>query len=245
MTKGTYINRLREYKDKFMTVSAWKIWVKGSRLGRGSWNQAYWRIVAIHPLFIRVCFICILYKAEQPSGNSFSCSAMRWGSSPCLSFRCVFSFFLNVVLVFSLIESRVFVVVFAVAPRFRDVWHSHRFMDAYRNGLNGRQAAWASKKYWGYRVLPETIMAELEAAGLTWLAYTVDTVCLSQLVASVTHQSRWCVDHENAYSFFNHPKVKILSRLFLYSGTYSQNDGTDFATSNLKQSYKPKGRGLT
>jgi hypothetical protein len=73
------------------------------------------------------------------------------------------------------------------------------------------------------------------------LAYTVDTICLSQLVASVTHQSRWCVDYENAYSFFNHPKVKILSRLFLYSGTYSQNDGTDFAMSNLKQSYKPKG----
>ncbi|KAJ8585276.1 hypothetical protein M405DRAFT_745479 [Rhizopogon salebrosus TDB-379] len=43
---------------------------------------------------------------------------------------------------------------------------SHRFMDAYRKGLDGRQAAWASKKYRGHRVLPETIMAELEAAGL-------------------------------------------------------------------------------
>ncbi|KAG2078385.1 hypothetical protein BDR04DRAFT_1124254 [Suillus decipiens] len=44
---------------------------------------------------------------------------------------------------------------------------SLRFMDAYCKGLNGKQAAWASKRYRGHRVLPETIMAELETAGLT------------------------------------------------------------------------------
>jgi len=44
---------------------------------------------------------------------------------------------------------------------------SLRFMDAYRKGLNGKQAAWASKQYRGHRVLPETIMAELEAAKVT------------------------------------------------------------------------------
>ncbi|KDQ53649.1 hypothetical protein JAAARDRAFT_136897 [Jaapia argillacea MUCL 33604] len=41
-----------------------------------------------------------------------------------------------------------------------------RFMDAYRKGLNGRQAAWAGKKYRGHRVLPNSILDELNAAGL-------------------------------------------------------------------------------
>ena len=41
---------------------------------------------------------------------------------------------------------------------------SHRFMDAYSRGLNGRQAAWAARKYRGHRILPETIMDELEKA---------------------------------------------------------------------------------
>jgi len=44
---------------------------------------------------------------------------------------------------------------------------SLRFMDAYHKGLNGKQAAWASKQCRGHRVLPETIMAELEAAKVT------------------------------------------------------------------------------
>ncbi|KAG2359355.1 hypothetical protein BDR07DRAFT_1292591, partial [Suillus spraguei] len=40
-----------------------------------------------------------------------------------------------------------------------------RFMDAYRKGLDGKQAAWASK-FRGHRVLPETIMKDLVEAGL-------------------------------------------------------------------------------
>lgn len=43
---------------------------------------------------------------------------------------------------------------------------SLRFMDAYRKGLNGKQAAWASKKYKGHRVLPDSLLRELEEAGL-------------------------------------------------------------------------------
>jgi len=39
-------------------------------------------------------------------------------------------------------------------------------MDAYRKGLDGKQAAWASKKFRGHRVLPETIMRDLTDAGL-------------------------------------------------------------------------------
>jgi hypothetical protein len=39
-------------------------------------------------------------------------------------------------------------------------------MDAYRKGLDGKQAAWASKKYRGHRILPETIMRDLTDAGL-------------------------------------------------------------------------------
>jgi hypothetical protein len=38
---------------------------------------------------------------------------------------------------------------------------SLQFMDAYDCGLNGRQAAWASRKYCGHRVLPNDIMEEL------------------------------------------------------------------------------------
>jgi hypothetical protein len=44
---------------------------------------------------------------------------------------------------------------------------SYRFMDAYSRGLNGRQAAWAARKYRGHRMLPETIMDELEKASVT------------------------------------------------------------------------------
>ncbi|KIJ31298.1 hypothetical protein M422DRAFT_186230, partial [Sphaerobolus stellatus SS14] len=39
---------------------------------------------------------------------------------------------------------------------------SARFIDAYRHGLTGAQAVWANKKYKGHRVLPNTIMEELE-----------------------------------------------------------------------------------
>ncbi|KAF8238175.1 hypothetical protein L208DRAFT_363203 [Tricholoma matsutake] len=48
--------------------------------------------------------------------------------------------------------------------------HSQRFMDAYAKGLNilnGQQAAWAARKYRGHRVLPETLMDDLEKAQLT------------------------------------------------------------------------------
>jgi len=39
-------------------------------------------------------------------------------------------------------------------------------MDAYRRGLNGRQAAWVNKKYRGHRVLPESIMKGLDDANI-------------------------------------------------------------------------------
>ncbi|KAJ7187586.1 hypothetical protein GGX14DRAFT_580946 [Mycena pura] len=41
-----------------------------------------------------------------------------------------------------------------------------KFVDAYQKGLNGRQAAWAARKYRGHRVLPENILEELEEAGI-------------------------------------------------------------------------------
>jgi hypothetical protein len=43
---------------------------------------------------------------------------------------------------------------------------SLRFTDAYMRGLNGRQAAWASRKYRGHRVLPNSILEELEKGGI-------------------------------------------------------------------------------
>lgn len=39
-------------------------------------------------------------------------------------------------------------------------------MDGYRRGLNGKQAAWANRKYRGHRVLPAGIFDELKEAGL-------------------------------------------------------------------------------
>lgn len=41
---------------------------------------------------------------------------------------------------------------------------SLRFMDAYRKGLNGKQVAWAAKKYRGHRMIPDTILQDLEKA---------------------------------------------------------------------------------
>jgi hypothetical protein len=44
---------------------------------------------------------------------------------------------------------------------------SSQFMDAYSKGLNGRQAAWAARKYRGHRILPATVIDELEKAHVT------------------------------------------------------------------------------
>ncbi|KAH8823279.1 hypothetical protein DL96DRAFT_1743818 [Flagelloscypha sp. PMI_526] len=44
---------------------------------------------------------------------------------------------------------------------------SLRFMDAYRKGLTGKQAAWAAKKYRGHRTVSETILVELEKARIS------------------------------------------------------------------------------
>ena len=43
---------------------------------------------------------------------------------------------------------------------------SRRFMNAYSKGLNGRQAAWTTKKYRRHRMLPATIMDDLEKANI-------------------------------------------------------------------------------
>ena len=39
-------------------------------------------------------------------------------------------------------------------------------MDTYRKGLDGRQAAWATKKFRGHRVIPASILDDLEKARL-------------------------------------------------------------------------------
>ena len=41
---------------------------------------------------------------------------------------------------------------------------SSRFMDAYLKGLDGRQAAWAIKRYRGHCILPASILEEFDAA---------------------------------------------------------------------------------
>jgi hypothetical protein len=47
-----------------------------------------------------------------------------------------------------------------------DFSRSWRFIDAYTKGLDGKQAAWAAKKYKGHRVLPPGIMRDLDDATL-------------------------------------------------------------------------------
>ena len=56
-------------------------------------------------------------------------------------------------------------------------------MDAYHKGLNGVQAAWANKKYRGHRVLPETLMEEMDAANIPWTS-TSNTYLLVFRLAS-------------------------------------------------------------
>jgi len=38
------------------------------------------------------------------------------------------------------------------------------FMVAYEKGLNGHEAAWAARKYRGHRIIPESLMADMEKA---------------------------------------------------------------------------------
>lgn len=46
---------------------------------------------------------------------------------------------------------------------------SSRFIDAYSRGLNGRQAAWAARKYRSHCVLPVSIMEEFKKAHIVWV----------------------------------------------------------------------------
>ena len=43
---------------------------------------------------------------------------------------------------------------------------SARFINAYKRGLDGPQAAWANKKYHGHRVLLDSIMQALDTTAL-------------------------------------------------------------------------------
>ncbi|KAF8223286.1 hypothetical protein L208DRAFT_1317554 [Tricholoma matsutake] len=43
---------------------------------------------------------------------------------------------------------------------------SLQFMDTYHKELNGKQAAWAAKKYRGHCMIPETILHELITANI-------------------------------------------------------------------------------
>ena len=40
--------------------------------------------------------------------------------------------------------------------------HAQRFMHAYHDGLDGKDAAWACKKYRGHRVIPSFLLADLD-----------------------------------------------------------------------------------
>jgi hypothetical protein len=62
-------------------------------------------------------------------------------------------------------------------------------MDGYRRGLNGKQAAWASKKYRGHRVLPESIMQELDKAAIIQL-YTYIFSKITIILKASTHDLR-------------------------------------------------------
>ncbi|KAF8470360.1 hypothetical protein JB92DRAFT_2838439 [Gautieria morchelliformis] len=50
-------------------------------------------------------------------------------------------------------------------PNDANANRSTRFIDAYQKGLTGSQAVWANRHYHGHRILPGTILEELEKAG--------------------------------------------------------------------------------
>ncbi|KAH7908268.1 hypothetical protein BJ138DRAFT_1013140 [Hygrophoropsis aurantiaca] len=54
----------------------------------------------------------------------------------------------------------------------REFPRSARFIDAYRKGLDGKQAAWSVKKYRGHRVIPEGILKEFENIHLYHTTHT-------------------------------------------------------------------------
>jgi len=54
----------------------------------------------------------------------------------------------------------------ALSHTDRYAHQSQRFIDAYYHGLDGKQVAWASRKYRGHWMMPETIMDDLEKVGL-------------------------------------------------------------------------------
>ncbi|KAJ7505794.1 hypothetical protein B0H11DRAFT_1904376 [Mycena galericulata] len=43
---------------------------------------------------------------------------------------------------------------------------SRKFVDAYANGLNRRQAAWAARRYRGHHIVPGSILDKLESVGI-------------------------------------------------------------------------------
>ncbi|KAJ7108368.1 hypothetical protein C8R43DRAFT_905423 [Mycena crocata] len=53
-----------------------------------------------------------------------------------------------------------------MGSRSRFANRSMKFMDAYSKGLTGTQAVWAARKYSGHRVVPDSLMDDMEAAGL-------------------------------------------------------------------------------
>ncbi|THU81191.1 hypothetical protein K435DRAFT_694079, partial [Dendrothele bispora CBS 962.96] len=50
---------------------------------------------------------------------------------------------------------------------------SHKFMDAYLKGLNGRQAAWAARKYRGHWVFPASLMADMEKENMKYCTISI------------------------------------------------------------------------
>ena len=57
-----------------------------------------------------------------------------------------------------------FAQMFHLTRKLRYARRSRRFNNTYQKGLTGKQAAWATKKYRGHRVLPDSILVELEEA---------------------------------------------------------------------------------
>ncbi|KAF9227544.1 hypothetical protein BS17DRAFT_793241 [Gyrodon lividus] len=67
----------------------------------------------------------------------------------------------------SLLEERNIISALDAVPLMtmqRFAIRSRCFIDAYHKGLNGAQAVWAARKYRGHRVLPSTLMANLDIA---------------------------------------------------------------------------------
>ncbi|KAG0699265.1 hypothetical protein DFH29DRAFT_809305 [Suillus ampliporus] len=76
--------------------------------------------------------------------------------------------------------------------------HLLRFMDTYRKGLDGKQAAWASKKHHGHQTLPEAIMQDLTDRCWFGWQHSLNSYCPYCMTQNLVPKHLWTLMSRNA-----------------------------------------------